>query len=175
MTSDPQESRDAAVDRVMAVLDDIDAYALPLPHREQDAPLTEYLAAVRAAVEEYGREQRALGKQDVWAARDAAMRLQETVALSLSERDLQRQIVNTAKMLGWMVYHTYDSRKSEPGFPDLIMVRGTICIAAEIKAQKGQVTQAQQNWLDALSLTGVNVYVWRPDDWYSGKIDDILR
>lgn len=93
-----------------------------------------------------------------------------------SEKALMTTVCTTAQLKGWLVYHTYDSRRSSPGFPDLCMVRGPRCIFAEIKAQRGKVTAEQQRWLDALRAlsptpplttdqpTPVEVYVWRPSD-----------
>lgn len=63
-----------------------------------------------------------------------------------------------------MAYHTHDSRRSEPGFPDLVLVKGTRLIFAELKADTGRVSPAQQRWLDALGATSRAV-VWRPRDW----------
>ena len=37
----------------------------------------------------------------------------------LNEKKFQSQVVRIAKVFGWLCYHTYDSRRSEPGFPDL--------------------------------------------------------
>ncbi len=37
----------------------------------------------------------------------------------LSEADFMDQVIDLAHLYGWMVYHTYDSRRSAPGYPDL--------------------------------------------------------
>lgn len=94
----------------------------------------------------------------------------------LLEKDLQRQIVALAKMLNWTVYHPLLSKWSEKGWPDLSMVRGERLVFAELKGEKGRVTEHQQRWLDALSaVAGVKVYVWRPSDWYAGSVEETLR
>ena len=82
------------------------------------------------------------------------------------ERDFQAQIIDLAHLQGWRIYHTRDSRRSEPGFPDLVLVRGRCCIFAEVKTESGKVTSEQREWLDALS--GVHEHstiIWRPGDW----------
>ena len=40
-----------------------------------------------------------------------------------ARREFQAQVVQMARTFGWLVYHTYNSENSEPGFPDLTMVR----------------------------------------------------
>ena len=42
----------------------------------------------------------------------------------MTEKQFQSHIVQYAKMRGWLVYHTHDSRRSEPGFPDLVAGKG---------------------------------------------------
>jgi hypothetical protein len=90
----------------------------------------------------------------------------------LSERDFQAQIIQLARMSGWLCYHTHDSRRSEPGWPDLTMVQpgcddrpGRI-IFVELKTDTGRVTPAQRTWLEALArCPNVEVHVWRPSQW----------
>lgn len=99
--------------------------------------------------------------------------LGETV---LTERQLQDAIVQTARLLGWLTYHTYDSRRSDPGFPDLVLVRGPRLIFAELKTEKGRMTAEQEHWRDLLqAVTAVEAYLWRPADWFGGDIDRILK
>ena len=45
-------------------------------------------------------------------------------APALTEAQLQRQVIEYAKMLRWRVYHPFLSKWSEKGFPDLTLVRG---------------------------------------------------
>ena len=93
---------------------------------------------------------------------------------AVSEKLLQQGIVQVARLLGYMVYHTHDSRGSEPGFPDLCLVRGSRLIFAELKSAGGRVKPAQRTWLDALKATGAEAYIWRPADWFDGTIDGVL-
>ena len=96
----------------------------------------------------------------------------------MREKVFQQAVVTLAKLNGWLVYHTHDSRKSEPGFPDLVLVhpRGQ-CLFVELKSETGKITKAQGAWLEA--LLGVKgrprTYLWRPADWRSGLIEDLLR
>lgn len=89
----------------------------------------------------------------------------------ISERDFQDRIVELARLRRWLVYHTHDSRRSDPGFPDLVMVRGDALLFAELKSEKGRVSVEQHEWLRALRRVaaamheGVEVHVWRPSDW----------
>lgn len=92
----------------------------------------------------------------------------------MTEKQLQAAIVKTARLLGWRVYHTYDSRRSEPGFPDLSMVKGDRLVFAELKTEKGKVSDAQAEWLDALWQTS-ETYVWRPAQWLDGTVERVLR
>ena len=89
------------------------------------------------------------------------------------ERDFQRSVVELAELYGWMIYHTYDSRRSNPGFPDLVMVRDNRVIFAELKTMKGKVTKHQERWLEALAKTQVEVKLWRPSD--INDIEEVLR
>jgi len=71
-----------------------------------------------------------------------------------------------ARLEGWIAYHTYDSRRSQPGFPDLVLVRFPRLIFAELKSEKGRVRPEQQMWLDNLKkVRKVGTYLWRPSDW----------
>ena len=84
----------------------------------------------------------------------------------LSEKDFMESIVQLARQTGWMVYHPYDSRRSEPGFPDLVMTKHKRLVIAEIKTETGKTSPAQDKWLETLrTARGVKVKLWRPSDW----------
>jgi hypothetical protein len=101
-----------------------------------------------------------------------------------SEAAFQRQIEQLAGFYGWTTYHTHDSRRSAPGFPDLVLVRPPELIFAELKTDKGRIRPEQQQWLTMLYEVSVAVeravsrgpvsdeldpridtYVWRPRDF----------
>jgi hypothetical protein len=93
----------------------------------------------------------------------------------VTEKVLLANVRELAGYLGWLSYHTHDSRRSDPGFMDLILVRDATILAVELKAEKGRVTVAQQAWLDAMWRCGIRTLVWRPTDWTSGVIEGWLR
>jgi len=88
------------------------------------------------------------------------------------ERDIQESIRAAAKDLGWsssgggFFYHTWNSQKSEKGFPDIVMSNGSHLIVAEIKRNKphGKVTPEQRAMLDILSVHIPLTFLWREDD-----------
>lgn len=81
----------------------------------------------------------------------------------MTEKAFQVIVVELATTFGYRIFHTFDSRRSAPGFPDLVLVRDRV-IWAELKSDTGQVSAAQQKWLDALQLAGQEVHLWRPKD-----------
>lgn len=94
--------------------------------------------------------------------------------MSMTEKEWQQLILDFARLRQWLPYHTFDSRKSAAGFPDLVLVRGDRLIFSELKTERGKVSDAQQEWIDALNqVPRAEVYVWRPSHWDS--VQDVLR
>lgn len=89
------------------------------------------------------------------------------------ETGFQGWVIELAQTMGWLVVHHFDSRHTEAGFPDLIMLRGDCQIVAELKTESGRVATAQQVWLDAFTRAGVAAYVWRPSE--RDEISAVLR
>jgi len=98
----------------------------------------------------------------------------ETASTTMLEADLERTIVDAAKLLGWHVAHFRPAQNGRgnwrtpvaydgAGFPDLVLVRERL-IVAELKSDKGRVSAAQQKWLDMFINAGVETYVWRPNN-----------
>lgn len=84
----------------------------------------------------------------------------------ISEKAFQAQIVELARLSGWLCYHTFDSRRSAAGFPDLVLVRPPVVVFAELKSEAGKLRPEQQAWLEALrECPGVEARLWRPGDW----------
>lgn len=98
-------------------------------------------------------------------------------AKAMSERQLQDLIIALAERMGFIVYHTHDSRRSQKGFPDLVLVhpKQKRVIWRELKSEKGVTSSEQKVWLSSLLLVGEDVDVWRPRDWVSGRIEKELR
>lgn len=97
----------------------------------------------------------------------------------MSEDQLLQAVRDLALIRGWLAYHTYRSTRSEPGFPDLVLVhkRTGQIVFAELKSATGLLSKAQHAWLAALRLRqrpGVAVHVWRPADLASGLIQRVL-
>jgi hypothetical protein len=104
-----------------------------------------------------------------------------TVPDDMPEGTLLAEVQGIAKARGFLVYHTYRSTKSPPGFPDLCLARPASTsspgrlILAELKTRTGKLTPEQALWVSVLEHTvpGVEVYVWRPSDL--SQILDTLR
>ncbi|MFI6536612.1 hypothetical protein ACIBHY_29470 [Nonomuraea sp. NPDC050547] len=103
---------------------------------------------------------------------------------TMKEAELRdSHIVPLAKILGYLVYWTHNSKHSPAGYPDVFLlhpVTGAVIIR-ELKrrrssAKQYQPTEAQQAWLDAFGVAGLDAKVWTNEDWFSGLIrDELLR
>jgi hypothetical protein len=82
-------------------------------------------------------------------------------------------VVRYARLMGWSAYHTYDSRRSAAGFPDLVLVRRPRVVWAELKSERGRLTDDQRAWIEELRACGQAVFVWRPSNWE--EIERALR
>lgn len=87
----------------------------------------------------------------------------------MSEAELQRLVADLCAELGLHHYHTFDSRRSEPGFPDSV-IAGTGILFRELKSRDGVLKPEQRRWGRILERAGGNWAVWRPADWHSGVI-----
>lgn len=86
------------------------------------------------------------------------------ILADLTEKEWQAQVTQLAKQTGWRgAYHTYDSRRSSSGFPDLVLVRDRV-VYLELKREKGKLSPAQRHWVGWLLSAGAEVYVVRPRD-----------
>lgn len=95
-------------------------------------------------------------------------------AQSMTEKQFQDHVIALASALGWLVYHTFDSRRSVAGFPDLVLVRGRT-LFRELKTTSGVLTAQQRVWLDRLEAGGSDAGVWRPRHLMDGTIEKELR
>lgn len=84
---------------------------------------------------------------------------------AITEKEWQSQVVELARHCGWKrIYHTFDSRRSAFGFPDLVMVRERV-LYVELKTEKGKLSPSQEEWIEALAAAGSEVYCWRPSNF----------
>jgi len=85
----------------------------------------------------------------------------------ITEKDLREQVRDLCRLFGWKMYFSWTSIHSPRGFPDLVLVHPSKnrVIFAELKSEKGKLTEEQVEWLDALGKCGQEVYVWRPSNW----------
>lgn len=92
--------------------------------------------------------------------------VQERLLRGVSEKAWQTQVVEILQRFGWDVYHTFDSRRSDPGFPDLVAIhrRSGDLLVAELKRETESPTPPQLKWLALFELAEVDAYVWRPRD-----------
>jgi len=81
---------------------------------------------------------------------------------TMSEAELQSSVMESMMWMGWKVYHTHDSRRSNPGYPDLTAVKGSRHMFVEFKSEKGKVKPSQIEWLNALARAHDEVYLVRP-------------
>lgn len=85
--------------------------------------------------------------------------------LTLTEKQWQRLVTDTADLFGWMWEHFPQMTGNPKGFPDLLLIRDGVVIFAELKTNTGKVSEAQDLWHGRAWHHGVDVYVWRPRDW----------
>jgi hypothetical protein len=91
----------------------------------------------------------------------------------ITEKNFQQTLIEVAQAYGWVVYHTWNSRHSAKGFPDLVLLRAGRQIVAELKRVNTKPTVDQLQWLEAFKEAGSETYVWRPSDW--DEIHTVLR
>ncbi|MCJ7634177.1 VRR-NUC domain-containing protein [Candidatus Bathyarchaeota archaeon] len=92
----------------------------------------------------------------------------------ISEEDFLRQVIDLAHVYGWKVAHFRPAQTARgwrtavqgdgAGFPDLVLVRERV-IFAELKSEKGKVSDAQWAWKDVLQSAMAEFYIWRPSEW----------
>ena len=93
----------------------------------------------------------------------------------MTEKAWQTVVVKLLKLHGWAVYHPFDSRHSEAGYPDLTCVRDNRLLFMEIKSPKGRLSKTQRTWLRSLSgVKVVDAFVLRPAEDLS-QLEEMLR
>ena len=98
------------------------------------------------------------------------------LAAKMTEAELQARVIALARALGWLEYHTFDSRRSRAGFPDLVLAHRTHGVLfRELKRESLQPTNDQVLWLGLLGASGADAAVWRPSDLLEGRVERELR
>lgn len=95
----------------------------------------------------------------------------------LTEAEFTRMVLKLARLRGWRTAHFRPAMRKDGsyrtavqgdgvGFPDLLLVRGNVMLAAELKVGKNRTTPEQDEWLEAFDLVrGCYAMQWRPTDW----------
>ncbi len=96
---------------------------------------------------------------------------QERVLRDVLEAPYMNQIIETAEWLGFLAYHVHDSRKDNPGFPDIWCVgkpagpNAGRLVVIETKRETEDPSTEQLAWLVALEqVRTVEVMAARPRD-----------
>lgn len=92
----------------------------------------------------------------------------------MTEAAFQNQVIQLARMYGWLVQHSRPAQlpsgkwatpiQGYAGFPDLVLAHPRGVIFAELKSATGRIRPEQERWLETLMSAGAEVYVWRPED-----------
>jgi hypothetical protein len=89
------------------------------------------------------------------------------------EVPFMQQVLEFLRLCGFLAYHTKDSRKSAPGFPDIIALKGERQLVIETKRVGEEPDSEQERWLGAYADVGAEVYVFTPDDW--AEIERVVK
>ena len=101
-----------------------------------------------------------------------------------TEKGFMQAVIDLARVSGWKVYHTFDSRRSAAGYFDLTMMQNGYVIFSELKREGAKPTDSQVSWgeeanaiqdhieegyspyVDPDDITcPVRYFLWRPSDW----------
>jgi len=93
----------------------------------------------------------------------------------ISEKQFQAMVVKLARLMGWLVFHPFDARRSAPGYPDLTMIHreSKRLVVCELKTGRRKLTPEQSDWISLFKACGIPAYVWTPDSW--DEIESVLR
>ncbi|MCL6437229.1 MAG: VRR-NUC domain-containing protein [Rubrobacteraceae bacterium] len=81
---------------------------------------------------------------------------------AISEKNFTTRVKGIFRAAGWLTYHTWNSKHSDPGFPDLMLVRDGRLVAMELKVKNNKISECQARWLEALARAGIETYVMWP-------------
>jgi len=103
---------------------------------------------------------------------------QERAWREVKEKELQADLMKLAKEWGWKPCHFHDSRRmvtrggksfmigdaDAKGFPDLVLARPPEILFVELKAELGDTSPEQDEWLALLDGCGLTTMVIRPSN-----------
>lgn len=92
----------------------------------------------------------------------------------ITEAAFQRQVIEAAQLLGWLVMHSRPSRavsrygivrhataiQGDVGFPDLVLTRRGVTLIVELKSEGGRLGVDQLRWLNAMAGTDSDADNW---------------
>lgn len=93
----------------------------------------------------------------------------------MTEAVLLDRVRSDAQACGLLTYHTHRSDRSEPGWPDLVLLGPGGMAIRELKAYGGTVSHPQRRWISGLTAVGVDVAVWWPQHYADGTVHRTLR
>ena len=106
-----------------------------------------------------------------------------TLYREISEASFTAQVIEQARWRGWLCHHCRPAQdrsgrwktpiQGDPGFPDVLCLRQDRVVLAELKAMRGKVTPAQEEWLKQANRAVVESYLWKPSDILT--IEEILK
>lgn len=88
----------------------------------------------------------------------------------MQEAALQDAVIKLCKLLGIWHHHHYDSRRSTPGVPDLLLIGRKDALWRELKRNGRNATAIQSDVGRRMQYIGWDWDVWRPVDLHSGRI-----
>ena len=88
----------------------------------------------------------------------------------MTEGELERHVRRLLADLRLYGYHTHDSRRSAPGFPDWVIIGRAGVLFRELKSAAGELSPEQRRVRNLLMAAGQDWAVWRPADLASGRI-----
>ena len=97
-----------------------------------------------------------------------------------SEADFLKAVIEYARLKGWLVYHVHEdaatprvTRGSDPGFPDLVLVKEGRAVFAELKVKGRRLRPTQAVWMAVLgTVEKIQARTWFNNDWLD--IEEVL-
>ena len=103
--------------------------------------------------------------------------------LKVTEQEMLNQLMAEAGKAGWYAYHTYDSRRSKAGFPDVVLMKPPRMILIELKGPRGHASSDQKmvmqlarecthihaGFVWPAGLSDLLAGLWKPDEFWPIK------